>query len=281
MLAHARSLGLALLALVGLAPAAARGPLPEIDTWAVFYGASAGTEALRAPDMLVLEPDHPWQPARFRRPGQRVLAYLSLGEVHRTRPYFAEIAGVPGAIAEPNPDWPDAFRLDPRSSAWRRLVLDRIAPRILARGYDGLFLDTLDTGPYLEEKGKHPGAGAAMAALVNELKARFPETLLVANGGIAMLPRMAPALSALAVESVFTAYRFADRRYAWRDPADARARLEDLHAARTRHGLPILVLEYADPEDPAMRAQVARKVSEAGLVPYVADIGLGAIHPAP
>jgi uncharacterized protein (TIGR01370 family) len=260
--------------------ATAATPLGPVGSWAVYYGDKASSAQLQAPDLLVLEPDHGWEPATVRREGQRVLAYLSLGEVHEGRAYYKQIAKAAGAIAGKNPDWPGAHRVDPRSPAWRKLVLDVVAPAILAKGYDGLFLDTLDVGAYLEGHGK-PGATAAMASLVCDLHARFPAKFLVANGGWALLPQAAGALSGYVTESVYTDYRFKPAAYRPRAMADAAQRAADLHGITERYGLSVLVIEYVDPADEAQRARVAGQVREAGFVPFVSDIGLTTLQPTP
>lgn len=255
-------------------------PLGEVRSWAVFYGDKADPTALAAPDVLVLEPDHPWKPATLRRPGQRLLAYLSVGEVHESRAYYRQVAAVPGAVVEKNEDWPGAHRVDPRSKAWRQLVLTQLAPSILAKGYDGLFLDTLDTAGYLEAHGK-PGAVAAMAALVKALHARFPQAMIVANGGWAILPEAAGALSAYVTESVFTDYQFKPAQYRRRDASQAAERASAMRQVASRYGLSVLVIEYVDPADAAGRAEVAAQVRKAGFVPFVSDIGLSTLSPTP
>ncbi len=253
--------------------------LPPIASWALFYGATAPREALQAPDLLVLEPDHPWDLKALRRPGQTILAYLSLGEVHATRPYYRVLAGAPGALIGPNPDWEGAWRIDPRSSAWRTLLLGQIAPAIRKAGYDGFFLDTVDVGPFLEREKGVVGAAAAMAELIADLRALEPEMRLVSNGGLELLPTIARAIDAVATESVFTAYDFQRKEYAPRPAADAQARAASLTAVRRATGLPVLVIEYVDPRDAADREATAKQVRDAGFVPFVTDIGLATLLP--
>ncbi|MDB5095784.1 MAG: hypothetical protein JWM80_205 [Cyanobacteria bacterium RYN_339] len=249
-------------------------PAPELNglaSWACYYGADAPIGALQGPDLLVLEPDHAWQPAKIRRPGQKILAYLSLGEVHSSRPYIGRLEG---ALLPANPDWPDARRVNPGAPAWKALVLDELAPALLERGFDGFFLDTLDAAEDLEAKKVLPGAKAAMTNLVLALHAKAPKALIVANRGLALLPRMAPAISAIAVESIFTEYQFKPAKYAWRNAAQARAFAAELQGLKRQYRLPILGLEYVDDQDTQMRGKAAALLAEGGFVPSVAEIGL-------
>jgi hypothetical protein len=113
-----------------------------------------------------------------------------------------------------------------------------------------------------------------MTDLVLALHARAPQALLLANRGLALLPRMAPAISGIAVESIFTEYQFKGGKYAWREPNQARAFAAELQGIKQQYGLPILGLEYVDPQDAAMRGKAAALLAEAGFVPSVAEIGL-------
>ena len=253
--------------------------LSQVHSWAVFYGDSAPLKNLQKPDLLVLEPDQPWDPTTIRRPGQIILAYLSLGEVNHSRRYYPELAEATGSLLGKDPNWPEASLVDPRSSVWRSMVLDRIAPSLFALGYDGFFLDTLDVGSYLQAKGKYPGADRAMAKLVLGLKQRFPQAILLSNGGLSLLPETAKALSGLAVESVFTDYQFKPAKYREREARAALARQEELGALGTRYGLPVFVIEYA--KDPDMRKRVAAKAEAAGFIPFVTTIGLDSLGEDP
>jgi uncharacterized protein (TIGR01370 family) len=255
-------------------PGAAALPLRGVQHWAAYYGAPVDAQPLQAFDLLVLEPDNGWDLAAVRRPGQTILAYLSVGEVHRTRPYYPSLAGFPGTIVGSNPDWTDAMIVDPRSARWRRTLLQEVVPAILAKGYDGLFLDTLDSACDAEDR--FPGATAATVDLLLAIKKRFPQAALVSNGGVPMLPRLAPVLAAIATESIVTDYQFKPPLYRWRDPAGTAKRLGSLQAVARAHGLPVLVIEYVDPADAAMGTEAAERARQLGLVPYVADIGLSA-----
>jgi uncharacterized protein (TIGR01370 family) len=248
--------------------------LPGVHTWAVFYGAKATDAALQTPDLLVLEPDQPWNPALLRRTGQLVLAYLSLGEVNESRAYFQKLD--PSALLGKNPHWPGAMTVDPGNASWRSEVLDKLAPSMLQQGYDGFFLDTLDVGAELERQG-HPGALKAMAGLVNELKARYPQAVIVANGGLDLLPDAAHALSALAVESVVTNYDFNAQRYLRRAPEQAQARIAQLQGIQRQYGLSILTIEYVSPQTPGEGDAIALSILQAGFVPFVSDIGLNTL----
>jgi hypothetical protein len=104
---------------------------------AFFYGKPVPVAELGRFDWVVVEPDH--LDARgldeLQRGGVRVFAYLSLGEA-------APDAVDPGWLLGRNAPWGSVV-VDPRAGGWRTRVLARV-DALHARGYRGLFLDTLN-----------------------------------------------------------------------------------------------------------------------------------------
>ncbi len=243
-------------------------------SWAAVYGKHAATAALAQPDWLVLEPDHGWRLATFKRPGQRVLAYLSLGEVHESRDYFQALAANRGALLGRNPHWPGAWRVNPEHTVWRDMLVERLVGSFLAMGYDGLFLDTLDAAEELERSKALPGARQAMIDLVALIHARYPQARIVANGGLALVPAIVPCLSAFAVESIVTDYDFERKAYRWRQASEARSRVAEFQALQHQYGLPVLVLEYRPAGDRVGRVRATTAMRAAGFVPFVSGIDL-------
>jgi uncharacterized protein (TIGR01370 family) len=257
------------------APAAGR-PLAGVRSWAVYYGSAleAAMDLARF-DVVVLDPyGHPPLDA-VKRHGTLVLMYVSLGEVNANHPQFAGIGGEPWVLS-PNPNWPEARRLDVRAPAYERWLLERVVPAALAGPVNGLFLDTADTALELEraEPRRYAGAAAALERVLGELKRREPRAILLLNGGLPLAERLPRVVDAVAMESVWTDYDFEAKRYRARprEEAEARAGLLQRVAAR---GLSIFTLEYVSEGEDAHRiGELIRRSRELGFVPYVSTIGL-------
>ncbi len=99
------------------------------------------------------------------------LGYLSVGEADPRRPYGTEVRAAP-FLVEPDPAWPDNFRVDVRDRRWQQILLGEEIPRLLAQGFDGLMLDTIDTAPYLEGKdpARFAGSRQALRDFVREIR---------------------------------------------------------------------------------------------------------------
>lgn len=267
--------------------AAARGPAAEapgtVRRWGVDYGPATDPTLARTMDLLVLEPHHPRPIAPLRGPDSRLLGYVSLGEVERSRPYLSMLDKA-GALRAPNPHWPDARHVDLRHPAWRTVLLDRVVPEILALGFDGIFMDTLDNAEAMERDDPQSAKGmvAAGGALVAALRARFPTIALMLNRGYAALPDAAPHIDYLLGESMASRWSFADRRYEMLSDSDWTWQAERLRPAKRRNpALGLMTLDYWDPTDRTKVAALYARERAAGFQPYVATLALDRLIPEP
>ena len=90
---------------------------------------------------------------------------MSIGEAEDYRWYWQRSwdgdrdgrpdAGAPAWLGRSNPDWPGNYKVRYWDSAWHKLVYDYV-DKVLAAGYDGVYLDIVDAYQYWEPGG--PGA---------------------------------------------------------------------------------------------------------------------------
>lgn len=183
-----------------------------------------------------------------RRPGggsRIVLAYLSIGEAEDYRFYWKDLRGRRSLVGPANRRWPGNYRIRYWEPEWHDVVYRgprSYLDRILAQGFDGVFLDTVDEAERWEDAGIAE-APARMAALVRAIadhaRARRPDFLVVAQNPDRILgePGVVEALSGVSSE----AHLFPGGREA-RPPVRDRV-LETLRQVR-RRGLAVLVIEY-------------------------------------
>jgi len=255
----------------------------RIWRWGIDYGAETDAAIARGYDMLVLDPDHARPIAPLRGPGTLLLGYLSLGEVEQSRPFFGKLKAS-GALLQPNPHWPDARMADLRTAAWRRHVLEKLMPDILAIGYDGIFIDTLDSAEALERDNPVENAGmvAAGLSLVKAIRSRFPQARIMVNRGYALFPGVATSIDAVLGESMASRWSFTQNRYEMLSDADWTWQATRLRAARVANpALALLTLDYWDPGDTRTVAALYARERAAGFSPYVATLALNKLIQEP
>lgn len=245
--------------------------------WLCYYGSDRNVLALPAYKLFILEADALGPLTREEKAGRLCAAYMSIGEISQSRWFWPLVQDKPWLLEE-NPDWPDARRIDPRSREWSDLLVNTIAPALLAAGYDGFMLDNVDIGEYLENRDPAAYAGArdAVADIIRRLRQVYPEALIIANGGLETAADTAECLDAVVIESAFSGWRanedgsFSYAEISPQDRAWIRPRLLRVRGA----GIPVLALEYVDPENAAARQRVSEAAQKAGYHPYMAERSL-------
>ena len=230
-------------------------------------------EALNAKDVEKLK----------RRPGsddRSVLAYLSIGEAESYRYYWdpAWDAAKPEWLLSENPDWEANHAVRFWETAWQRLMFgtaQSYLDKIVAAGFDGVYLDKCDVFEDLQEREKkiarsRPDLEGDMVRFVVDLaryaRSKRPGFAVVMQNAENLLEHEALRVSidAVAKEELLFGLPGSQRRNSKAEVAEAR-KLLDLAKSASK---PVFVVEYLD--DPEKIAEAARYTSEAGYVLYVA-----------
>lgn len=249
---------------------------------ALFYGSRPPLDELKAFDVVVVDPDHGIDPAAYGDGPSRLYAYASVGEAHPTRSWFKDIPA--GWELARNRAWGSSV-IDLTQPLWTEFLIERVFAPLWARGYRGFFLDALDSYR-LAEAFDEPAQRQGLVALIEALHRRFPGVRLILNRGFEVVPLVREKISMVAAESLYRGWDPARRQYQEVEPADRDWLLGQLRTVQDRHGVPVLVIDYADPSDrPAARA-LAERIRTLGFVPWVTDgdlgsLGIGAVEVMP
>ncbi len=97
-------------------------------------------------------------PLKTKHGGGRriVVAYMSIGEAEDYRYYWKEnwSENPPDWLGDENPDWPGNYKVYYWDASWQAVICgagDSYLQRILAAGFDGVYLDLIDAYEYFEE----------------------------------------------------------------------------------------------------------------------------------
>ncbi len=245
---------------------------------AFYYGDEAPIGSLYAYNWVILQQDQT-SDARIdllRAGGTLPLSYISVDELARSHRMFPEIRG--DWTLGQNTDW-DSVVLDLRRQDVRDFLLSRLVAPAMARGFQGVFLDTLDSHLLTPEGRSNPEAFAqAQAAFIESIKYRYPGAKVVINRGFHLPETVHDLIDALAFESYRSGYDAGRRRYrpvtetdrTWLDSQLA-------HWRKSHPSLPLIAIDYADPS--ADFPALARQLRQDGFTPVVTDAALERLTP--
>ncbi len=237
---------------------------------ALFYGADAPLEDLKAFDIVVVDPDHQADPKRFRKPYSELYAYVAIGEAHPGRDYFVDIPD--NAHLSSNPDW-GSLVIDLSFQKWPDFVAERIIAPLWDKGYRGFFLDTLDSYR-LAKKFDENAQQAGLVKVIEKLHQQFPGIHLILNRGFEVVPRVKDKIQMVAAESLFQGWDASNKRYVEVKTEDREWLLGQLLTIRDQYKLPILAIDYVSPNKRALTRATAERIKSLGIVPWVADSAL-------
>jgi cysteinyl-tRNA synthetase, unknown class len=130
------------------------------------------------------------QIAQLKSNGQnKVISYLNLGSIETWRSYWKSVPSGYKSLQQLSnahlgrySGYPDEIWLDLSNSDYQQLVLDYIAPRLLAMGVDGFFFDNLEIMSHSPDDSNGPGSPAILSGgmkLIKRLRDKFPNVLFV------------------------------------------------------------------------------------------------------
>jgi hypothetical protein len=207
-----------------------------------------------------------------RSSGGLVLAYLDVGTIESYRGWYN--AAKPYRIDYWG-DWGEWYA-NVNAAGFRSLMLERVAPAMLAKGFDGLFLDNTDmTETHAAQK---PGMRALVAGLARLVRARGK--LLMAQNGADVNWPLRRFYDGINFEDVSFSYDF-DRHAYFRQGAGDVARAQGEIRRYRRAGLKVTATDYLAARKTKETLIAVRNACSAGALPYVSDVFLRRIPAQP
>lgn len=242
-----------------------------------YYGHEDRTDLLTRFDVAVVEPGHGFQPDAQTSRRTQWLAYLSMGEVLSTRSYFQYMPE--DWLLGMNQDW-NAHIIDQSAKAWSEFLVEQIARPLWERGYQGFFLDTMDSWRLLEgSEAELEAQRSGLAQAVMSLRRAFPQAVIVMNRGFELLDDVHADVDALMFESLYGGWDQAGQGYI-EVPAAERGWLLDKAAAAQDYQLPVIALDYCPPGQHDRARSIVQRIQHHGIVPSIADGHLHAVNTA-
>ncbi len=190
--------------------------------------------------------------------GQEVYGYLNVGAVENYRDYYDDYEDLTLDVYE---DWPDEKWVDVSSPDWQSFLVEDLAKKYAAKGFDGFFLDNCDVYYLYPDEAKFWG----LCNIMQGLKEETGLTLII-NGGNDFVSRCIEEglvyFDGVNQETVFSSINFDDETYG-RQPADEEEFFRDYLGDVKNAGLNVYLLEYH--ADSALSKEIDKYCNENGF----------------
>jgi len=225
--------------------------------FASYYGFNR-LEQLAEYDLVIVQAEHhtPADLHTLQQRGATPFGYLSLTEVMETE------STAPWILRDArNLAW-NTLLVDCRSAAWQAFVLEERIPYLLQRGLQGLFLDTVDVA--LQYADILPG----VETLLRRIRAHYPDLPVLVNRGFTVLDTVAQIADGVVFES-FTTYHNGPHYAAWTGSDLFWTMQMAVRLQQTLRTRLVLTIDYAAPDDLALRRRAEQRAKAYGFTPFV------------
>ena len=210
-----------------------------------------------------------------------VISYMSIGEAESYRYYWqsAWTSDKPGWPEKENPNWEGNYKVRYWDPEWQSIILGSASSyldRIIAAGFDGVYLDIIDAYDYFAEQGRET-AEDEMVAFVSAIS----QYAKLKRPGFLIFPQNAPELGArsdymavvdgIGMEGVYFGWEEPNRRTSAADTTW----LEEQLARFIDAGRTVLAVDYASGKDDV--ADAYRLSRAHGFTPTVTDVDLAGL----
>lgn len=215
--------------------------------------------------------------ATLKAGGSTVVSYLNIGAAEDFRSYWSQASAYKLNSYD---GWPGEYWMDVSNPGWRDLIVNTVAPQLVAKGVDGFYLDNIDV---VDEYPGRSDIRAGVVELVRQLRAKYPDKIIIGQTwGLTPLGdtgsdgrKMYQYLDGISKEEVNSTYQGGYQKI---PVAESDAMVRELVSWRDR-GLVVFTLDYATSESLASY-DYTRSMAN-GLRPYVANKDLDRVYQWP
>ena len=252
----------------------------------VDYSAKPNPSALMAYPVCVLSPNAKLDIAALPKQRPELYAYVSVVEVAASATYRKQVEALKIPVAATNREW-DSLVMDITHPAWTQFVVQELAGEAVKKGFDGFFLDTVDSFNRILEQQPQRAAEvrAGMVSLVKALKTAYPAKKIMLNRGFEIWEELKGSFDSMMIESVFRSWKPGTREFLpakAEDTAYLMAHINKLKAAN----IPVFILDYVGPGMLKEAKEAAEKIEKAGChalvtTPELEGCALAPLHRVP
>lgn len=194
-------------------------------------------------DTIVIDAQYftPEQIAALHAAGHTVYSYINIGSVEDFRPYYNDYVSYTIGDYE---NWDEERWVDVSDPVWQDFILKQLAPDILAKGVDGLFVDNADVYYFRQTAEIFSGVSKILKGL------QALDTYVSVNGGDTFVTdyiekggSFRDIADAVNQETVFSKIEWEENRFS-RNDDEERAYFQEYAETVAENGGDIYLLEY-------------------------------------
>lgn len=242
-----------------------------------YYGGTDKLCSLDDYDVAIIESGHGFCPALTPQSTTQWLGYISIGEVLTTTSYFDQLPRE--WLIHRNSTW-GGLIFDQTAAGWPEFLIQHIANPIWQAGYQGFFLDTVDSYLQLNNPEQHMQQGDGLLRTILHLRQTFPDAIIIINRGFELLPALHFCIDAVAFESLYRGWNEQQKRYTTISEQDRHWLLIQTATAHS-YDLPVISIDYCAPQHCAQVPAIMTQIAAHGIVPCVSDNYFQTIYPFP
>lgn len=246
------------------------------NSFVVYYSDKLSSTDFEKYRTVVFDSDNHPDVKPLTAKGIDVLGYLSVGEIERYKWYFKKFKDTDSLIQE-NKNWTGSYIADIRNKEWIDFILTELIPKIIRSGFNGIFIDTMDSPLYMEETNpkKYKGMKEASIHLIMAIRHNYPELKIMINRAYQILPESAKYIDMELAESLYSDYNFNDKKYQIVPSSDYLDQLEILKEVKKNNpSLKIYSLDYWNKKDKVQIKKIYEVEEGNGFIPYVSTVTL-------
>lgn len=242
-------------------------PLNTVSNFMVYYG-FGNVDRLKLYDLLILQPElySTSEITEMKKADSIPIAYLSIGEIETTR-WWADNVHESWLLGK-NEVW-GSYYINPGNPDWTSLLMDLIIPSIIKKGYQGLFLDTIDMIDL------YPDVKTQMIDLITKINEEYPGLILIQNRGFTIFPQTGKIIDGILFESMTTSYNFETKSSF---PVYQEELIRSIRRIAEKNGVALFALDYLSSEKTEYLGELQQRFYKKALrynyIPLVADITL-------
>src|SRR5687767_14982662 len=141
--------------------------------------------------------------------GKKFYSYVCVGQIASDAPYFADVQAKGIKMLSHDAEW-DSYYPDLADPRWADYVVNVLAPIIVNKGFDGFFLDMVDSTETMMEIDPLRAAlhYQGMVNLITRLKGKYPDKEILLNRGFVVFPSVHQVVKGMVIEELLQRYDY-------------------------------------------------------------------------